>query len=129
MQDDRVRLDGRGRSPFLPSGAKQDQRRVFCVDVDGDCAATRRADDDIGLVLIEFGLADANGYVEVVIWERRVNDGVAVVFEVGRFCAARCRSPAVEIENLHRVCVLSEKRPSPADFMWRRSLVRLTNDA
>ena len=109
MQNGRVPFNGRGRAPFSPCRAQENRRSVSRVDVHRHSAATGTADDDIGMLLIEFGLGDADGFVEVVVRKSRVDDLVAVLFEVGRFCAARCRGPSVAEENLHRVCVILRK--------------------
>ncbi len=39
-------------------------------------------------MLAEVGLGDANGFLEIIIGELRVDDGVAVGLQVGRFDAA-----------------------------------------
>jgi hypothetical protein len=39
-------------------------------------------------VLIELGLSDPDGLVEIIIGQRPVKDGVAVLFEVRRLQAA-----------------------------------------
>ena len=101
MQDDRVRLDGRGITPFLPSGAQEGERGVTRVDVHRHSAATRRADDDIGTMLLILGLGDADSFVEVVVGKSGINDFVAVRFQEGRLPAARNAGPAVEEEDSH----------------------------
>ena len=58
-------------------------------------------DNDIGPVLVELGLGDADGSIEIVVGQGRVQDFVAVVLEIGRFHAAWCRLPAVEEEDGH----------------------------
>ncbi len=94
-------FERRGRAPILPCWAKQDERRVSAVDVHGDCTATGRTDDHIRLVLIVFGLSGADGQIEVVIVQCRVDDFVASVFQVGRFDAADDAVPAVEEKDSH----------------------------
>ena len=90
-----------GRAVLLPRRAEQDELRIAAVDVHGDGPAPARPDDDLGLVLVELGLGDADGLGEVVVGQRRVDDLVAVVLQVGRLHAARDRVPAVEEEDLH----------------------------
>ena len=107
MQDNRVRLDGRGRAPFLPRRAKQDEWRVSAVDVHRDRTATRTANDHIGLVLIVFGLSGADRQPKVVVIEGRVDERVAVVAEIGWFDAARNAVPAVEKQDLHHAFIQS----------------------
>ena len=63
--------------------------------------APRRADHHIRLPLIQLGLRDADGGVEVVVGEMGIEDGVAVVPEIGRLQAARSRLEAVEEEDGH----------------------------
>jgi len=65
------------------------------------CAATAGTDDDIRLVLVEFGLGEPDGGIEIVVGQVWIEDFVAVVFQVGRLKTARCRLPAVEEEDLH----------------------------
>ena len=71
------------------------------VDVHRHGAATAGADHDIGIPLTLFGLGDADGLLEIVVGQVRVENFVPVVFEVGRLQAARCRLPAVEEEDEH----------------------------
>jgi hypothetical protein len=52
--------------------------------------------------MVAFGLGGADGLVEVVVIEGRVDDLVAMIGEVGRLDAARNRMPAVEEEDSHR---------------------------
>jgi hypothetical protein len=52
--------------------------------------------------MVAFGLGGADGLVEVVVIEGRVDDLVAVIGEVGRLDTSRNRMPAVEEEDLHR---------------------------
>ena len=66
-----------------------------------DSATTGTADDDIGMMVIIFGLGDADGGIEVVIGQWGIEDFVAVVLEVGRLQAAWSRLPTVEEEDLH----------------------------
>ena len=58
---------------------------------------------DIGMVMIEFGLSDANSFFKVFVGELGVQDFVAVVFQEGRLGAARHTGPAVEEEDYHDV--------------------------
>ena len=60
-----------------------------------------RADDDLGLVLVELGLGDLDGLGEVFVGQCRVDDLVAVLRQEGRLDAARDRLPAVEEEDFH----------------------------
>ena len=85
----------------LPRRAEQDQRRRTRIDVHRHGTAPAGSDDDIGLVPVELGLGDADGSIEIVVGQGRVQDFVAVVLEIGRLDAARCRLPAVEEEDFH----------------------------
>ena len=58
-------------------------------------------DHDIELVLVELGLGNADGGIKIVVGQGRIQDFVAVVFEVGRLYAARSRIPTVEEEDGH----------------------------
>ena len=82
--------------------------RVTAVDVHRHCAATRTADDDIGMMLIVLGLSDADGGVEIVVGKGWIQHFVAMamVTEEGRLQAAQCRLPAVEEEDVHGTCGL-----------------------
>jgi hypothetical protein len=53
------------------------------------------------LVLIERGLGDPDGFGEVFVRQRRIDDLVAVVLQVGRLHAAWDGVPAVQKEDLH----------------------------
>ena len=53
-------------------------------------------DHDIRMMLIELGLGNADGGVEIVVGQSRIENLVAVVLEIGRLDAARRRLPAVE---------------------------------
>lgn len=52
-------------------------------------------------MLVELGLGDADGLFHVVVGQRRIDDGVAVIFEVGRFDAAWDGVEAVQEEDGH----------------------------
>jgi hypothetical protein len=69
------RLHRRRRAPGLPRRAEQDQRRGPGVDVHGHGPATAGADHNIRLALVELGLGDADGGIEVVVGQGRVQDG------------------------------------------------------
>ena len=88
--------DGRGHAPSLPRGAKQDQRRVARFEVHGDGTAARRAHDDVRVMPDVFGLGGADGSIEVVVIESRVDDFVAVVCEVRWLHAPWDTVPTVE---------------------------------
>ncbi|MEX1231924.1 MAG: hypothetical protein WEB58_16885 [Planctomycetaceae bacterium] len=64
--------------------------------------ATAPADDNVWLVLIVFRLGDHESGIEIVVGEGRVENGVAVLGEIGRFDAAGDAVPAVEEEDSHR---------------------------
>jgi hypothetical protein len=51
-------------------------------------------------VTVGLGLSEADGLGEVFVWQRRVNDLVAVVLEVRRLHSADQRVPAVEDARL-----------------------------
>ena len=112
MQDDRVRLDGSGRSIFLPRRAQKDEWYVIGLDVHSDCAATRASDNDIGIVLIEFGLGEAHGFIKIAIRESGIEDFVALLFEKGRFAATGFRGPAMEEKDLHADAFIVSKLAS-----------------
>src|ERR1019366_5224406 len=63
--------------------------------------ASARSHDDLGLVLIELGLGDADGFGEILVGQLRIDDLVAVLGEEGRFDASRDRLPAVKEEDFH----------------------------
>jgi hypothetical protein len=50
---------------------------------------------------VELGLGGADGLVEVIVIEGRVEDLVTVLDQVGRLHAAGDRMPAVEEQELH----------------------------
>jgi len=52
-------------------------------------------------MLVEVGLGDPDGGIEIVFGKYRIEDFVAVVIQVGQLQAARCRLPAVEEEEFH----------------------------
>ena len=52
-------------------------------------------------MVIELGLGDPHGLIEILIWQLRVDDFVAVGFEVCRLDAAWDRLPAVKKEDGH----------------------------
>ena len=60
------------------------------------------------MVLIELGLGDFQGGVEVVVGEMRIEDFVAVVFEIGRPQTTRSRLPAMEEEDSHVAIVRTQ---------------------
>lgn len=53
------------------------------------------------MMVIEEGLGDADGGIEIVVGQGRVEDFVAVVPETGRLSATWNAGPAVEEEDLH----------------------------
>ena len=71
-----------------------------------------------GLVLVELGLGDPDGLVEVVVGQLRVDDLVAVLQE-GRLDAARDRLPAVKEEDFHEdiVYLAFIDRRSAAEYL------------
>ena len=71
------------------------------VDVHGDGPTPAGADHNIGMMPVELGLGDPDGFVEIIVGQGRIQDLVAVVLEIGRLDAARCRLPAVEEEDGH----------------------------
>lgn len=58
VKDGCLGLDGCGRAPSLPRGAKQDQRLIARFEVYGDGTTARRADDDVKVMPIIFGSLD-----------------------------------------------------------------------
>ena len=74
----------------------QDKRCVVGFEIHGDCAATGTADDHVGLALIVLGLGDPHGGGEVFVWQRRIQNFVAVIGQKGRFSAAWDAGPAVQ---------------------------------
>jgi hypothetical protein len=57
------------------------------------------------MVLVVSGLGEANCLLEIFVGKSRIQDSVAVVFEEGRFLAARNAGPSVEEEDSHRLIV------------------------
>jgi hypothetical protein len=84
---------------FFHAGQSKTSRAA--VDIHGHGTASRRADDHIRLVLVELLLGDPDGLGEILVGQLRVDDGMAVVLEVGRLDATRDRLPAVKEENFH----------------------------
>jgi hypothetical protein len=84
VQDGRFQFYRRSRPELLPRRAKQDQPGLATVDVHGDGPAPGLANDYLGLVLVELGLGDADGFVEIIVGQSRVDDLVAVLGQVGR---------------------------------------------
>ena len=70
-------------------------------DVHGDRTTTGTADNHIGLVLVVRRLSSADGSVEVIVVESRIDDCVAVLLHARRFDAAWNGVPAVEEEDFH----------------------------
>jgi hypothetical protein len=56
-----------GISPLLPRWAVQDQLRPAAVAIRCDSPVSRRADDHLGLVLVELGLGDLDCLSEISI--------------------------------------------------------------
>src|SRR5439155_26424550 len=84
VQDQRAGLRRGGLAMFLPGGAEKDEPRAAAVDVHGDRAAPRRADDDVRLVSVELGLGDPDGLAEILVRQLRVRNLMAVSRQVGR---------------------------------------------
>src|SRR5262249_17458507 len=63
--------------------------------------APGRADDRLRLVLVELGLGYLDGLAEVLVGQLRVDDGMGVPGQEGRFDAAGDRLPAVQEEDFH----------------------------
>jgi hypothetical protein len=103
VQDHRAGLHRLRRPIFFPCRAKQDELGSAAVDVHRHGPASARSHDDLGLVLIELGLGDADGFRHVVVRELRIDDGVAVLGEVRRLDAAWDRLPAVQEKDFHEV--------------------------
>lgn len=134
MKDDRVRLDGRGRAPVLPSRTQEHQRRVAAVHVHGDGTATTRPNDYVRLMLLVFGLSNSDRLFEVFIGQCRIDDFVSGVFEVCRFEAAydlrRCASRgergfSFSLPRLACIAFLTARvHKRSNDWQARRRLVR-----
>jgi hypothetical protein len=103
VQDDRAGLHRLDRPPFLPGRAKKDEFRLAAVDVHRHGPAPRRADDHLGLVLVDLLLGDLDGLTEVLVRQLRVHDFVAVLGQEGRLDAAWDRLPAVKEEDFHTI--------------------------
>jgi hypothetical protein len=85
MQDHRAEVHRLGRSPFLPRRAKQYEPGIAAIDIHGYGTAPRRADDHLGLVLVELLLGDLDGKSEILVGQFRIDDLVAVLGQEGRF--------------------------------------------
>ena len=70
---------------------EQDERRVARLDVNGDRTASGRVDDHIRLVLIVLNLSNADGGVQIVVGQCRVEDFVAVIGKEGGVFSTRDR--------------------------------------
>ncbi len=101
MQDYRVRFQLLDRSPFLPSGAKKNQRCFFGFDVHRNGTATGRSNDDIRLMQIVFCLSGSKSQIEVVIIEPGIDDRMTMIFQIGRLDATWDRVPTVKEEDDH----------------------------
>jgi len=75
--------------------------RITDVDVHGNCTATGTSNHNLRLMLIEFSLGGRYSSGEIIVIECRIDDLVAVIFQVGRFDATRDRVPAVKEEDFH----------------------------
>ena len=53
------------------------------------------------MVPVELGLGDPYGFLKIVVGQLGIENRVAVVLEIGRLHAARCRIRAVEEEDFH----------------------------
>ena len=51
---------------------------------------------------VELGLGDYHGLIEILVVQGGIQDLVAVLGQVGRLDAARCRLPAMKEENYHQ---------------------------
>jgi hypothetical protein len=91
VQDDRAGLHRPGGAVPPPGRADKDEPGVPAVDVHGDGPSPAGADDGLGPVLVELGLGDLHGLLEVLVRQLRVEDGVAVAGQVARLDAARDR--------------------------------------
>lgn len=67
--------------------------RITDVDVHGNCTATGTSNHNLRLMLIEFSLGGRYSSGEIIVIECRIDDLVAVIFQVGRFDATRDRVP------------------------------------
>jgi len=50
-------------------------------------------------------MSNPDRFIELLVWQLRIENLVAVLDEVCRFDAARDRLPTVEVENFHGVIV------------------------
>lgn len=101
MQNHCAGLHRRGSAVFPPCRAKQHEPGFAALDVHGQSAAPARADDDLRLVGVEFGLSYAHCCGEILVIERRVDDLAAMPGKVGRLHTARHGIPTVKEENSH----------------------------
>lgn len=83
---------------LLPGWAEQTS---FASPLSIFIAATR-SHYDLRLLLVVFGLGDADGRIKIFMRQRRVDDLLCVILQVRRFHAARHRLPTVEEEDFHR---------------------------
>ena len=86
---------------FFPSGTEQDEGRIRSVNVHRHRAAAGTADDHVRMVFVVLGLGDANGFVDVLVRKRWVEDFMSVLREVGWFTATGDGGPAVKKEDAH----------------------------
>ena len=70
---------------FLPRRAKQDDLGRAAVDIHGHGTAPRRADDHLGLMLVELLLGDLDGLGEILVGQLRIDDDMTVLGQEGRF--------------------------------------------
>jgi hypothetical protein len=86
------------------AAAEKHKRRIAAVDVHRHGPASAGTDNHVGLPTVELGLGDADGGIKVVVGKGGVQDLMAVVLEVSRLQAARCRQPEEESRNRPNTC-------------------------
>lgn len=103
MQNHCIRPHDLDTSSILPSWTKQNELGIAAVDVHGDGTATGTSYDNVGQLLVEFGLGECQSGVEVTVIKDWIGDLVAVIIEIGQLDSPRNRVPTVEEEDFHQL--------------------------
>ena len=74
---------------FFHAGHSKTSAAPPDVDVHGDRAAARRADDHVGVVPVELGLSDPDRLGEIFVRQGRIDHGMTVLGQIGRLYAPR----------------------------------------
>ena len=95
MQNQGIRLEQIYYAPILPSGTKQNQRRVTTFDIHRHRTASRAADDNIRSMSIEFFLRHMESSIKIIIIQLGIDNLMPSLIQKRRLDSTNDATPAM----------------------------------